>query len=83
MHVRILITGRSDIDAYAGQIGTVVKTESHLSSSALADSAKAPTLPELLADSRDATFHVQMPDGTTLVMNRLECENVNDVELEL
>jgi hypothetical protein len=39
-------------------------------------------LPELLVDPRDATFHVRMPDGTTLVINRLECENVNDVELE-
>ena len=27
MHVKILITGHSDIDRYAGQIGTVVKTE--------------------------------------------------------
>jgi hypothetical protein len=82
MHVRILISGRSDIDAYAGQIGTVVKTESQAPPSSPADSAKPPALPELLVDSRDATFHVRMPDGTTLVINRLECENVNDVELE-
>jgi hypothetical protein len=82
MHVRILITGRRDIDAYAGQIGTVVKTESRTSSASPADSAKAPTFSALLTDSRDATFHVRMSDGTTLVINRLECENVNDVELE-
>lgn len=61
MQVRIKPTGDEEIDRYIGRVGEVVKVE--------------PPTREVIALGDNVThYHVQMPDGVTVVINQSEFE---------